>query len=198
MLETQLTNWTGKGRLPLTEVVIRWLTIQLVQREDSSCRSFNLEIPSWNPFIPTTTTFQVSRENIRSAGDRAFLVSREMDGTTRPRCMSFWFFMYEPIVDTTGHFMEVLYNVVMNEFEETHDIGFQILYSSLHRTQSGKTCSVDENNQPSGSAGNVRLQKYNLLFVLNQTVKGDDPSVAASQWARTKLAVWASSSHHWD
>ena len=24
------------------------------------------------------------------------------DGTTRPRCMSFWFFMYEPIVDTTG------------------------------------------------------------------------------------------------
>ena len=26
---------------------------------------------------------QVSRENIRSAGDRAFLVSREMDGTTR-------------------------------------------------------------------------------------------------------------------
>ena len=52
---------------------------------------------------------QVSRENIRSAGDRAFLVSREMDGTTRPRCMSFWFFMYEPIVDTTGHFIKVFY-----------------------------------------------------------------------------------------
>ena len=33
-------------------------------------------------------------------------------------------------------------------------------------------------------------------LVLNQTIKGDDPSVAASQWARTKLAVWASSSHH--
>lgn len=45
---------------------------------------------------------QVTRENIRSAGDRAFLVSREMDGSSRPRCMSFWYFMYEPIVDTTG------------------------------------------------------------------------------------------------
>jgi hypothetical protein len=45
---------------------------------------------------------QVSRHSIQRAGDRAFFVSREMEGTTRPRCMSFWYYMYEPIVDTTG------------------------------------------------------------------------------------------------
>ena len=45
---------------------------------------------------------QVSSDNIQRAGDRAFFVSREMEGTSRPRCMSFWYYMYEPIVDTTG------------------------------------------------------------------------------------------------
>ena len=32
--------------------------------------------------------------------------------------MSFWFFMYEPIVDTTGHFIEVL-DVDTAVFEES-------------------------------------------------------------------------------
>ena len=45
---------------------------------------------------------QVSRDSIQRAGDRAFFVSREMEGTSRPKCMSFWYYMYEPIVDTTG------------------------------------------------------------------------------------------------
>jgi len=45
---------------------------------------------------------QLSRESIQRAGDRAFFVSREMEGSSRPRCMSFWYYMYEPIVDTAG------------------------------------------------------------------------------------------------
>jgi len=45
---------------------------------------------------------QLSRDNIQKAGDRAFFVSRELNGTTVPKCMSFWYYMYEPIVDTTG------------------------------------------------------------------------------------------------
>ena len=45
---------------------------------------------------------QLARDNVQKAGDRAFFVSQEMDGTSRPRCMSFWYYMYEPIVDTTG------------------------------------------------------------------------------------------------
>ena len=33
---------------------------------------------------------------------RAFFVSRELEGSSIPRCLSFWFYMYEPIVDNTG------------------------------------------------------------------------------------------------
>ena len=33
---------------------------------------------------------------------RAFFVSKEMEGSNTPRCMSFWYYMYEPIVDTAG------------------------------------------------------------------------------------------------
>ena len=51
---------------------------------------------------------QVSRDSIQRAGDRAFLVSREMEGTSQPRCMSFWYYMYEPIVATTGPNLEKL------------------------------------------------------------------------------------------
>jgi len=45
---------------------------------------------------------QLSRDNIQKAGDRAFFVSRELNGTVLPKCLSFWFYMYEPIVDNTG------------------------------------------------------------------------------------------------
>jgi len=45
---------------------------------------------------------QVSRDSIQRSGDRAFLVSREMEGSSGQRCLSFWYYMYEPIVDTTG------------------------------------------------------------------------------------------------
>ena len=61
----------------------------------------------------------LSHDNIQKAGDRskyfsldkcfslnifnrAFFVSQEMDGSKQARCMSFWYYMYEPIVDTSG------------------------------------------------------------------------------------------------
>ena len=46
----------------------------------------------------------LSRNSVQRAGDRAFLVSRPLSGSGagRPRCISFWYYMYEPIVDNTG------------------------------------------------------------------------------------------------
>ena len=44
----------------------------------------------------------LSRNSVQRAGDRAMFVSREVTGTNRPQCLSFWYFMYEPIVDNTG------------------------------------------------------------------------------------------------
>jgi hypothetical protein len=39
---------------------------------------------------------------MQRAGDRAFLMSSEMKGTSKPVCVSFWYYMFEPIVDNTG------------------------------------------------------------------------------------------------
>ena len=44
----------------------------------------------------------LSRNSVQRAGDRAMLVSREIAGSSRAQCLSFWYFMYEPIVDNTG------------------------------------------------------------------------------------------------
>ena len=42
----------------------------------------------------------LSRSGVQRAGDRAFLVSREINAGAH--CVSFWYYMYEPIVDNTG------------------------------------------------------------------------------------------------
>ena len=36
----------------------------------------------------------LSHDNIQKAGDRAFFVSQEMDGSRRERCMSFWYITF--------------------------------------------------------------------------------------------------------
>ena len=66
---------------------------------------------------------QVSRDSIQRSGDRAFLVSREMEGTSGPRCLSFWFYMYEPIVDTTGPNLGKLaiWTRTIDRCRETHE-----------------------------------------------------------------------------
>ena len=44
----------------------------------------------------------LSRDSVQKAGDRAILMSEEMEATGEPACMSFWYYMYEPIVGNTG------------------------------------------------------------------------------------------------
>ncbi|CAG7819888.1 unnamed protein product [Allacma fusca] len=39
---------------------------------------------------------------VQRAGDRAWLVSQALKGSTRPRCLSFWYYMHEPFIDTSG------------------------------------------------------------------------------------------------
>jgi hypothetical protein len=44
----------------------------------------------------------LSRNSVQRAGDRAFFLSREIVGSSSSQCLSFWYYMYEPIVDNTG------------------------------------------------------------------------------------------------
>ena len=44
----------------------------------------------------------LSRNGVQRAGDRALLFSREMEGSSQETCLSFWYYMHEPIVDNTG------------------------------------------------------------------------------------------------
>jgi hypothetical protein len=44
----------------------------------------------------------LSRNSVQRAGDRAILMSEEIEITEEPTCVSFWYYMYEPIVGNTG------------------------------------------------------------------------------------------------
>ena len=44
----------------------------------------------------------LSRNSVQRAGDRAILMSEEIQTSDEPMCMSFWYYMYEPIVGNTG------------------------------------------------------------------------------------------------
>ena len=47
----------------------------------------------------------LSSNGVQRAGDRALLISKEMEGGVGGEgemCLSFWYYMHEPIVDNTG------------------------------------------------------------------------------------------------
>ncbi|XP_011630229.1 MAM and LDL-receptor class A domain-containing protein 1-like isoform X1 [Pogonomyrmex barbatus] len=48
------------------------------------------------------------RGNSRSSGGTAQLVSRQMKGSEEPLCITFWYFMFEPFIDSTGPSLGVL------------------------------------------------------------------------------------------
>ena len=143
MLGTQLTSWTGKGRLRLTAVVIRLLTIQLARREASSCRSPILDSFFIFFHIPLTAGFQ--REHPECWGSRVPCLAG--DGRDNK---------------TSMHELLVLHVWAHCRHHRSLDGCSRWRYEAsilaftlhIHRSQSGKTCSVDKNNQPSGPAGN--------------------------------------------
>ncbi|XP_069937459.1 MAM and LDL-receptor class A domain-containing protein 1-like, partial [Cherax quadricarinatus] len=42
------------------------------------------------------------RGTVQRGGDRAWLLSRTIEGSDQPMCMIFWYFMYEPFIDPSG------------------------------------------------------------------------------------------------
>ncbi|XP_069156146.1 MAM and LDL-receptor class A domain-containing protein 1 isoform X2 [Procambarus clarkii] len=42
------------------------------------------------------------RGTVQRGGDRAWLISKTMKGSTQPMCIIFWYFMYEPFIDPSG------------------------------------------------------------------------------------------------
>ena len=44
----------------------------------------------------------LSRDTVQQPGDRGMLMSRDLPGSSKTQCVSFWYYMYEPIVDNTG------------------------------------------------------------------------------------------------
>ena len=66
--------------------------------------------------------------------------------------MSFWFFMYEAIVDTTGRVGEVLLQSCDSTSKGPRKNNDNIV-KIKNRTKSGKAGRVDKNNQPTRPAG---------------------------------------------
>ena len=55
--------------------------------------------------FPFRYYLSLSSNGVQRAGDRALLISKEMEGGVGGEgemCLSFWYYMHEPIVDNTG------------------------------------------------------------------------------------------------
>ena len=76
--------------------------------------------------------------------------------------MSFWFFMYEPIVDTTGRVGEVVLQSCDTNSKRYY---FHKEIKMKNRTQSGKVGRVDKNNQPTRPAGD-RNTFFSTFFIV--------------------------------
>ena len=51
---------------------------------------------------PNGYYISLSRDTVQQPGDRGMLMSRDLPGSSTSQCISFWYYMYEPIVDNTG------------------------------------------------------------------------------------------------
>ncbi|CAL8109886.1 unnamed protein product [Orchesella dallaii] len=51
---------------------------------------------------PTGNFMTLSGLSVQRAGDRAWMTSPSFNGSSKPRCISFWYYMHEPFIDTSG------------------------------------------------------------------------------------------------
>ena len=75
----------------------------------------------------------LTRVGVQRAGDRAFFVSREINGRSGPQCLTFWYFMYEPIVDNTGPNLGKL-----AVWTRTYDRNDNLIMNPIWRLQNGQ------------------------------------------------------------
>jgi len=75
----------------------------------------------------------LSRNSVQRAGDRAILMSEEIESTDEPMCMSFWYYMYEPIVGNTGPELGKL-----NIWVRSEDRNGNIVLEPIWRLQNGQ------------------------------------------------------------
>ena len=76
----------------------------------STCALFFASPSIFSTFLQTDHTtgdregyyVGLSRDTVQQPGDRGMLMSRDLPGSSKTQCVSFWYYMYEPIVDNTG------------------------------------------------------------------------------------------------
>ncbi|XP_040565755.1 MAM and LDL-receptor class A domain-containing protein 1 isoform X2 [Lepeophtheirus salmonis] len=103
----------------------------------------------------------LSRKGVQKAGDRAHFVSNEMKGTSEPICMSFWYFMYEPIIDKAGPNLGKL-SVLIKSFDKNDNT----VITPIWRLHNGKG--------PSWEYGQVKIESEKNFEVVFEGVWGNN------------------------
>ncbi|XP_066601033.1 MAM and LDL-receptor class A domain-containing protein 1-like [Prorops nasuta] len=89
------------------------------------------------------------RGSLRSiSGGTAQLVSREMNGSEEPLCITFWYFMFEPFIDSTGTSLGVL-RVLVQPAGESSAVSRPIwqLYNNQGPTWNYAQASINERKE---------------------------------------------------
>ncbi|XP_066995371.2 MAM and LDL-receptor class A domain-containing protein 2 [Anabrus simplex] len=64
----------------------------------------------------------LGRMLLQSAGSTTQFTSKEFTGSDQPRCLSFWFFMYEPFIDVSGPSLGVLRVLLQTQGENSRPV----------------------------------------------------------------------------
>ncbi|XP_071553862.1 MAM and LDL-receptor class A domain-containing protein 1 [Temnothorax nylanderi] len=81
----------------------------------------------------------------RSSGGTAQLVSRQMKGSEEPLCITFWYFMFEPFIDSTGPSLGVLRLYVQTEGDSSKAKPIWQLYNNQGPTWSYAQTNINQN-----------------------------------------------------
>ncbi|XP_025992366.2 MAM and LDL-receptor class A domain-containing protein 1 isoform X1 [Solenopsis invicta] len=80
-----------------------------------------------------------------SGGGTAQLVSRQMKGSEEPLCITFWYFMFEPFIDSTGPSLGVLRLYVQTESDSSKAKPIWQLYNNQGPTWNYAQANINQN-----------------------------------------------------
>ncbi|XP_014480797.1 PREDICTED: MAM and LDL-receptor class A domain-containing protein 1-like [Dinoponera quadriceps] len=136
-----------------------------------------------------------------SGGGTAQLVSREMKGSEEPLCITFWYFMFEPFIDSTGPSLGVL-RLYVQEVGDTSTEAKPIwqLYNNQGPTWSYAQANINENTDfnivfegtwgPNRASGSIGIDDI-AFYTGNCSVKPLSAAVRAEDCSFEKgLCGW--------
>jgi len=120
----------------------------------------------------------LSGVGVQRAGDRAWMVSPIINGSSKPKCLSFWYYMFEPFIDTSGPSLGGLkvYTRTAPNAQSQNDL------SGFHPPRMTPIWRIYNQQAPVWKYAQARIMETELFQMVFEGVSGQAEQTALWPW----------------